>query len=93
MSVQLRFVGMLLSVKSGEFISQDGGNKGVKYEWSDLQFSTKETGAFTLRSVAPVTVSPENMEKVLEWVLEMDVKERNGKATMKVANITGGKVK
>lgn len=91
--LQMQFTGMLLSAKNGEFVSQEGGNKGKKYEWTDLEFHTKETGTFKMRTDAPVEIPDSELAKVREWNLLLGVKMNGNNAKFRIVQIMGGKSK
>lgn len=91
--IQMQFTGMLLSAKDGEFTSQEGANKGKKYEWTELDFHTKEEGLFKLRTDTPVQIPESEFSKVRDWSLLLLVKMEGSKAKFKIAQIMGGKAK
>lgn len=91
--LQMQFVGMLLSAKNGEYVSQEGSNKGKKYEWTECEFHTKDTGTFKLRTEAPVEIPESELAKVREWNLLLSVKMNGANSKFKIAQIMGGKAK
>lgn len=91
--IQMQFTGMLLSTKYGEFTSQEGNNKGKKYEWTELEFHTKETGTFKMRTESPVEIPESELAKVREWNLLLSVKMNGANSKFKIAQIMGGKAK
>ncbi|WKZ47544.1 MAG: hypothetical protein QY306_17160 [Anaerolineales bacterium] len=91
--IQMQFTGMLLSAKNGEFTSAEGNNKGTKYEWTDLEFHTKETGVFKMRTESPVEIPDTELVKMREWNLLLNVKMQGNNSKFRIAQIMGGKSK
>lgn len=89
----LSFDGMLLLAKDNSFVPTDGKNKGQDVHWTELQFSTKETGAFTLKASGSVQVDPKMLEVPLHWELGVIPVAKNNQYTLKVVAISGAKIK
>ena len=91
--IVMSFDAQLLTQKPGSFTSEDGRNKGSKYEWTDLEFNNAEVGSFVLKTVGSILVDAKLLRQELHWELQMEPRHSNGKLIWKVLNVTGGKAK
>lgn len=84
----------LLGTKPGSFTSTEGNNKGQTYQWTELEFHSRETGTFVLKTVAPVQVADDLMGRPLDWTLDVLPKINGNKpVTFKVSAINASKPK